>query len=529
MTIRKSSLSIASFLLIVFSIFASVPFTIAQNAPFQELDREDVKVPSGYRVEPLVGNLSVPTTMIFDGTDMLVAESGFLDTAKPRVLRIKQDGTVMVVASEGLEGPVTGLLVYENKVYVSHKTKVSVVENGQLRDIVTDLPSLGDHQNNQIAMGSDGKIYLGQGTTTNSGVVGVDNHIFGWLEKNPQVHEVPCKDITLTGESFESENPLTEADDKVKTGAYKPFGQTSRDGEVIKGNPKCGGSIARFNPDGSGYELVAWGLRNPFGLEFDSTGKLWATFHGADVRGSRSINNDPDYLVKVEKDAWYGWPEYFDGQEVTAGRFDAAGHPKPRFLWKERPALTKPFLTFDSHSATNGFDFAPKEFGFEGHAFIAMYGTFAPVTSGLNVEPSGFNVVRVNLDDKKVETFASNKVPGPAYLNKQNGFNRPSDVVFGPDNAMYVVDWGAATLSDNGLELVPGSGAIWRIYTDTMQALRPNGPIVVAADLATEEPKKPIVPNTPETFNEVLPQWLWVVIPLVIIIALVIAFVRRRR
>jgi len=293
---------------------------------------------------------------------------------------------------------------------------------------------------------------------------------------------------------------------------------------------KCGGSIVRFNPDGSGFELVAWGLRNPFGLELDSTGQLWATFHGADVRGRCSINNDPDYLVKVQQDAWYGWPEYFDGQPVTQGRFDALGQPKPKFLWKDHPPLTNAYMTFDSHAATNGFDFAPKEFGFEGNAFIALYGTFAPATTGLNVEPSGFQVIRANLQERKTETFASNKVPGPAYLNRQGGFNRPSDVVFGPDNAMYVVDWGASTLTKEGLELVAGSGAIWRIYPESGQALRPNGPITVAADLATDQPKEPIIPNTPEAYKAVLPQWLWVIIPLAVIIGgLILWRVKRKK
>src|SRR5205823_6281972 len=119
--------------------------------------------------------------------------------------------------------------------------------------IVTDLPSDGDHQNNNIVLGPDGKIYMGQGTRTNSGVVGVDNYIFGWLQNHPNSHDVPCKDITLVGQNFETESPIDPSHKKVTTGAYKPYGEPSTPGEVIKGEAKCGGSIARFNPDGSGY------------------------------------------------------------------------------------------------------------------------------------------------------------------------------------------------------------------------------------------------------------------------------------
>ncbi|HET7771515.1 MAG TPA: PQQ-dependent sugar dehydrogenase, partial [Chloroflexota bacterium] len=278
----------------------------------RKLSAADIRLPAGYKIEPVVTNLSVLTTLAFDGRDLLVAESGWQDTAKPRVLRLsldRPDGNARTLAAEGLEWPVTGLLMVDGRLYVSHKGKVSIVEDGgRLRDIVTDLPSKGDHQNNTLALGPDGKIYLGQGTVTNSGVVGIDNYVFGWLPENPTLHEVPCKDVTLVGENFETDDPLNRGGPRVRTGAYKPFGKASEPGEVVKGNPKCGGSIVRFDKDGSNFELVAWGLRNPYGLRFDRGGQLWATFHGADVRGSRNIFNDPDYLVRVEQGAWYGWP-----------------------------------------------------------------------------------------------------------------------------------------------------------------------------------------------------------------------------
>jgi glucose/arabinose dehydrogenase len=346
---------------------------------------------------------------------------------------------------------------------------------------------------------------MGQGTVTNGGVVGVDNYLFGWLKERPAVHEVPCQDITLTGENFETDNPLTEADDKVTTGAYKPFGTASTAGEVIKGSAKCGGSIARFDADGSNFELVASGLRNPFGLEFDANQQLWATFHGIDIRGSRNVFNDPDYLLRVEQDAWYGWPDYFDSKPVTAARFNAPAKPKPTFLWKEHPPLAKPFTTFNSHAGVSGLTFSPGgAFGFEGDAFVAEYGTFAPVTTGVNVLPAGFRVARVDMKTREVHEFAGNDLPGPAYLNQQDGFNRPVDVVFGPDRSLYVVDWGASTLNDTGLVLVPGTGVVWRIYRDGQQtASRSSGPTVVAALGTSEDQRIPEVPNVPETYQMV--------------------------
>lgn len=501
-----------------------------QASPSREIDLDAIRLADGYRIEAIVTSLSVPTTAIFDGQDLLVAESGFKKTAEPRVLRIAPSGAVEVVASAGLRPPVTGLLVVEGRLYVSHLGRVSVVEGGTLRDVVTGLPSVGDHQNNQLVLGRDGKIYMSQGTTTNAGVVGVDNHVFGWLQEHPGAHEVPCKDVVLTGENFESDNPLTAADDRATTGAYKPFGTPATRGEVIRGNPKCGGSIARFAPDGTGFEVVAWGLRNPFGLELDAAGQLWATSHGADVRGSRSIFDDPDSLIRVEPGAWYGWPDFFDGEPVTAGRFDPPAKAEPAMLWEQHPPLARAFATFDSHAGISGLAFSPGDaFGFGGDAFVAAFGTFAPVTTGVNVRPEGFRVQRVDMRSREVSDFAWNDLPGPAYINRRDGLNRPVDVVFGPDASLYVVDWGATTLTDKGLELVPGTGVVWRIYPERLSRLRPGGPVVAPVAALPPEQRQPEVPNIPATYQGVSGTLALLVGAVVLALGLLIWLWRRLR
>ncbi|MBX4205854.1 PQQ-dependent sugar dehydrogenase [Candidatus Microgenomates bacterium] len=505
---------------IVFAIiFSFTPILYAQSPSPTErkISPGSIKLENGYTIEAAVSNLSVPTTAIFDGEDLIIAESGFANTAKPRILRIKKNGEVTSIAEEGLNPPVTGLLMIDKVLYVSHRGKVSLVQNdGHLKDIVTDLPSNGDHQNNNIVLGPDGKIYMGQGTVTNSAIVGEDNYLFGWLDKSPEVHEIPCKDITLTGINFDSGNPLTpNRNDSVTTGAYKPFGSPSIPNEIIKGNNKCGGSIVRFNKDGSDFELVAWGLRNPFGLEFDKNGQLWATNHGVDVRGSRSVFNDPDYLLQIKKDAWYGWPEHFDNKGA-----------KPQFLWKDHPNREEPFMLFNSHAATNGLTISNNtQFGHQGDIFIAMFGTFAPFTSGINISAQGFRVVRVDTDTKQINDFASNTLPGPAYLNQGGGFDRPSDVVFGPDNALYVIDWGAATLDQEGLKLVPKSGVIWRIYSKNQTSQYPNGPIAVNDTSVKQEDRETLVSNALPLYKQAIPIILFFVVVSFVIAVLIFRFV----
>jgi hypothetical protein len=76
----------------------------------------------------------------------------------------------------------------------------------------------------------------------------------------------------------------------------------------------------------------------------------------------------------------------------------------------------------------------------------------------------------------RIERFAHNGPPfGQAFTQDGiNGFNRPTNIKFGPDGCAYVVDYGAVRdLSDdshfvgppaNGpLVQIPGTGAVWKI------------------------------------------------------------------
>lgn len=71
-----------------------------------------------------------------------------------------------------------------------------------------------------------------------------------------------------------------------------------------------------------------------------------------------------------------------------------------------------------------------------------MVGTFAAVTTGVNVRPAGFRVARVDMKTKRVEDFATNKLPDPAYINQQDRFNHLLDVAFAPEASLSVLDWG---------------------------------------------------------------------------------------
>src|SRR5579864_6012091 len=86
---------------------------------------------------------------------------------------------------------------------------LKVSQSGTVTPLVEDLPSTGDHHTNGPVVGSDGYVYFGQGTATNSGIVGVDNYQYGWLRRYPRFHDIPAKDVVLTGVNYESLNPFS--------------------------------------------------------------------------------------------------------------------------------------------------------------------------------------------------------------------------------------------------------------------------------------------------------------------------------
>jgi glucose/arabinose dehydrogenase len=352
-----------------------------------------------------------------------------------------------------------------------------------MEELVADLPGIGDHQANAPVAGPDGKIYFGIGVATNCGVVGGDDYAFEWLAKHPEFCDIPGADITLVGRNYESPDFLGSVTDRVSTGAYMPFGRPSAPGQVVPGQVKCTGSILRCNPDGSELELVAWGFRNPYGLAFHPNGRLFATEHGMDERGARYVMDDPDDFYLVEQGRWYGFPDFASGVRLDDPSWGEGGHGREPVLAKHpEPSPPRPVATFKTHAAANGLDFCRDDaFGFPGQAFVACFGDLAPITTLTRaLGPAGFKVVRVDPERGQVVDFAVNKIAGPASMLPHQGFERPSHCRFGPDGALYVVDYGIIKIAPEagGIRSQEGSGALWRIR-------RTDGP-------AGELPPRPI-------------------------------------
>lgn len=461
-----------------FRLFAGGGGGSTDFKPPRRVDPADVAVPEGYRVEVVATGLTYPTGVAFDdeGTPY-VTESGYSygeDFTQSRLLRVEPDGRLTEVA-RGEHPPWTGVTWHQGAFYVAEGGVqgggriVRITPDGRTTPLVSNLPSLGDHHTNGPAVGPDGALYFSVGTATNSGVVGPDNASMGWLERNPAFHDVPCRDLTLAGVNYPSDNPLAPNTARVQTGAFVPFGTETQPGQVIKGAMPCGGAVFRLIPGSTAPELVAWGFRNPFGLAFAPNGRLYVTENGHDVRGSRPLFGAADYLWEVEQGAWYGFPDFVGGKPVDQEWFKVPGGEVPRRVLQQPPSTPpQPVAVFGVHSSSNRLDFSRSaDFGHVGEAFVAQFGDQSPDT-GETMAPVGYKVVRVDVSNGVMEDFLANKDKGsggPASKLGKAGLERPIDARFDPSGkALYVVDYGVMLVKAKGV-FIPfeKTGVLWRI------------------------------------------------------------------
>ena len=428
------------------------------------LNPDDIFIQQGYKIEPVVHGLNTPIGIAFteDG-DILIADDGIL-SGNPKVLLLSK-GNFKLIA-DGFNVPITGINYRNKDIYVSHRGVITIVKmDGTKQNIISGLPSNGDYSNNKVNFDADGKMYFGQGTATNSGVVGVDND---WIFNCSFFHDQPGSYIMLNGQNFETKNLLRPAAGEIAiTGAYSPYGVPNLQRfEILKGTIRASGSVLRSDPDGSKLELVAWGFRNPFIAKHDLYNRLFVTNQGYENRGSRPIANAPDVISLIIPNTWYGFPDYSGGEPVTLPKFAPASGQQPEILFTNHPSVPpKSFAFFPPYSNIMGLDYNQNpDFGVVNDMYIAEFGdkgrnTDTPGQDKLEV---GNRIAKVDMNTGEVTTFAINKSGFPAYIGQGGGLSRPTDVEFGPDGAMYISDY-SITTKENPNIYFPNTGVIWKI------------------------------------------------------------------
>ena len=406
----------------------------------------------------------------------------------------------------------------------NNSSRIVIVDpmTGHVTPFITGLPT-GDHPTEQLAFKAN-FIYWSQGSTTNSGVVGRDNG------GGTNQQDIPCQDIVLSDNLFDSGGG-------VKTSGYSPFGVDNH-GKTIAAftgalhHGVCDGAILRAKLNGdhpeNTIEPFSWGYRNGYAIRFAPDdhplkGGLLVGEDGADERGARPSNNAPDMLQLAQQNPdgtpdYHGWPDRYGFLPSSQAVFNPVGGPgddlcvpdptnppsmctpaslamilsedvpiKDVLKFPPQP-ITSPLAIEAADSSFTGIDFVPNSFASgpvgRGAALYSLEGDFG-FSKANATEPApevGHEVKLINFSkpgdplELKIQRFAFNKTTEQAFVSGIDGFNRPTNVKFGPDGCAYVVDYGAVrdfgqsdpdakfiTPGDGPLVQIPHTGVIWKI------------------------------------------------------------------
>jgi len=182
-------------------------------------------------------------------------------------------------------------------------------------------------------------------------------------------------------------------------------------------------NIKRMNPDGSGLELYAKGVRNTVGFDWHpQTKELWFTDNGRDMLGD---DLPPDELNHAPSSGMhFGFP-YCHGGEIRDPEFGQK-HDCTEF--------TPPAMKLGPHVASLGMRFYtgnmfPEEY--QNQIFIAEHGSWN------RSKKIGYRISLVRLKNNQAvsyETFAE------GWLKDENAWGRPVDVLVMPDGSMLISD-----------------------------------------------------------------------------------------
>jgi glucose/arabinose dehydrogenase len=195
--------------------------------------------------------------------------------------------------------------------------------------------------------------------------------------------------------------------------------------------------IFEFNPDGTGQNVFAWGIRNAVGIKFrPGPRELWMSTNERDELGDDLV---PDYISSVRRGGFYGWPWFYLGN-----------HQDPRHKGKHAELAEKvlvPDVLVQSHSAPLNLCF------YDGEQFPAEYkgDIFAAFHGSWNRERrTGYKIVRVPFGK------ATGKARGD-YEDFVTGFVTPEGNVWGRPVGITVAKDGSLLFSEDA------NKTIWRV------------------------------------------------------------------
>ncbi len=195
-------------------------------------------------------------------------------------------------------------------------------------------------------------------------------------------------------------------------------------------------SVQSVSLDGSEMKTVAFGLRNPVGMDLNPrTNELYVVVNERDGMGDNLV---PDYCTRVEQGAFYGWPYTYLAPSLLDPRMAKDGASvRPELAAK----TITPDVLFQAHSATLGLTFYhgstfPKEY--RNGAFVTLHGSWNRSVG------TGYKIVYV--------PFGADNRPSGYYQDFLTGFildakepsvwGRPTGILSMPDGSLLFSDDG---------------------------------------------------------------------------------------
>lgn len=218
-----------------------------------------------------------------------------------------------------------------------------------------------------------------------------------------------------------------------------------KDGDVLASLPDTG-AVFRCDPDGSHFEVVATGLRNPQELTFDNYGNLWTVDNNGD-------GGDQARLVQIVEGGNSGW-------QIGWQWLPDMGPWKSEKLWQTASentgAYLLPPLAYIGHGPA-GLAFYPGTGlpeRFQDHFFLA---DFPGGVRAFKVEPLGASF-SVPHSKEYLQSNAADEMAGKVIWGLS-----PVDVGFSPSGGLYVADW------IQGWEKT-GKGRIFKLFDEASLA-----------------------------------------------------------
>ena len=189
-------------------------------------------------------------------------------------------------------------------------------------------------------------------------------------------------------------------------------------------------TVVRMNPDGSGREVYARGIRNSVGFDWHpGTGELWITDNGSD-----NISDDPAITDNLPSCELNHAPE--PGMHFGYPYFHQGDTPDPEFgEGRTADEFVTPAILLGPHVAPLGIEFYTGEMfpdAYAHQAFIAEHGSWN------RREKIGYRVKLVHFDEAGLAV--SQEVFARGWLENEEAWGRPVDLEMLPDGSMLVSD-----------------------------------------------------------------------------------------